>query len=626
MIGILQNFLYLLFPEYDKIILMKTKIFSLINELNSSDSLISRFTRSFFLTIILPTLILWGIYLVVLYGYLVKNTLSIQQNYLKSSLSTLELSISNTDQFFSALESIPEVTYYLDVYSSKSDMLYSLMKTIRSQCSNLRTENASVQSFRIYSDKPSLLYVEPFYPFSSIPLKEKEQQQLLQSVPTDILWYTVSDSTQTVPRLLAYKKLSPYNYDHVIGYMEVTLSPQILTDYFSQFEGGTPFPDSRFAVYQDGRLLYSSHDSSLLPAGEELSSASPDGFTVNFFSGEYVNLVSLPEVNLQFVLTGKLLDLFGQSDNFLVPMIVFIICLLFFLLIRFFTSITDLSRQLMDFSTYIQNSDPDNLSFYFLDTRRYRHTYDEISHLVSSYNHLFRDNSTLMSKVEKMELLNQDAMYQALQAQIHPHFIYGTLENIRMLALQNQDKMVADMIFSLSALIRESVSISSKANTLKDELDIAGHYLKIQKYRFGNRLDYSFDIEYSLLSMKLPSFILQPILENSILYGASETFEPCTLTVSARLGPEQIVLVLSNSGQTITPERLAEVNALLEGSRKLSDFRSSRNGCALYNIKERLHIFFHGKASLSMALTEDSTQTLITIERSALHVSDPDSR
>ena len=80
------------------------------------------------------------------------------------------------------------------------------------------------------------------------------------------------------------------------------------------------------------------------------------------------------------------------------------------------------------------------------------------------------------------------------------------------------------------------------------------------------------------------------------------------------------------SGRTITPERLAEVNALLEGSRKLSDFRSSRNGCALYNIKERLHIFFHGKASLSMALTEDSTQTLITIERSALHVSNPDSR
>ncbi len=605
---------------------MKKKIFAFINERNSSGSLISRFTRSFFLTIILPTLILWGIYLIVLYSYLVKNTLSIQQNYLESSLSALNLSISNTDQFFSAVESIPEITYYLDVYSSKSDMLYSLMKTIRSQCSNLRTENASVQSFRIYSDKPSLLYVDPFHPFSSIPLAEDAQQQLRQSVPRDVLWYTVSDSTQTVPRLLAYKKLSPYTYDHVIGYMEVTLSPQILTDYFSQFENGTPFPDSRFAVYQDGRLLYSSHDASLLPDGEEFSSASQNGFTVDFFSGEYVNLVFLPEVNLQFVLTGKLLDLFGQSDNFLMPMIVFIICLLFFLLLRFFTSITDLSRQLMDFSTYIQNSDPDNLSFYSLDSRRYKHSYSEIDHLVSSYNHLFRDNYTLMSKVEKMELLNQDAMYQALQSQIHPHFIYGTLENIRMLALQNQDKMVADMVFSLSALIRESVSISSKSNTLKDELDIAGHYLKIQKYRFGSRLEYSFDIEDGLLSIKLPSFILQPILENSILYGAAEMFEPCTLTVSARSDPERIFLTLSNSGRTIAPERLAEVNALLEGSCRLSDFRSSRNGCALYNIRERLHIFFHGKASMSMALTEDSTQTLITIERSALHVSDPDRR
>ena len=60
-----------------------------------------------------------------------------------------------------------------------------------------------------------------------------------------------------------------------------------------------------------------------------------------------------------------------------------------------------------------------------------------------------------------------------------------------MLALQNRDKDVADMIFSLSALIRHSLSISSKAVTLEDEIEISAHYLKIQKYRFGERLTYS---------------------------------------------------------------------------------------------------------------------------------------
>ena len=87
-----------------------------------------------------------------------------------------------------------------------------------------------------------------------------------------------------------------------------------------------------------------------------------------------------------------------------------------------------------------------------------------------------------------MELLSQNARYQALQGQIHPHFIYGTLEAIRMTALQNKDREVASMIFSLSALIRYSISISPKAVTLKDEVEIASHYLNIQKIRFDERL------------------------------------------------------------------------------------------------------------------------------------------
>ena len=61
------------------------------------------------------------------------------------------------------------------------------------------------------------------------------------------------------------------------------------------------------------------------------------------------------------------------------------------------------------------------------------------------------------------------------------------------------------MIYSLSALIRESVSISTKYVTLEDELNLAQHYLKIQKHRFGNRLNYSFQIEESLYSL---SFLL----------------------------------------------------------------------------------------------------------------------
>ena len=80
----------------------------------------------------------------------------------------------------------------------------------------------------------------------------------------------------------------------------------------------------------------------------------------------------------------------------------------------------------MDFSNYIRNSDPADLTLYQVTSQKYRQQYDELLHLICSYNDLFKENSTLISKVQKMEFLNQDAMYQALQAQIYPHFIYGT--------------------------------------------------------------------------------------------------------------------------------------------------------------------------------------------------------
>ena len=98
-----------------------------LNEFHKGkSSIIIKFLRQFLLTIIIPTISLWIIYLAVLNIYFINNTLSIQQTYLENSLSQLNLSFSNADNVFSSLESIPEIIYYLDVYSNKREMLYSL--------------------------------------------------------------------------------------------------------------------------------------------------------------------------------------------------------------------------------------------------------------------------------------------------------------------------------------------------------------------------------------------------------------------------------------------------------------------------------------------------------------------
>ena len=290
-----------------------------------------------------------------------------------------------------------------------------------------------------------------------------------------------------------------------------------------------------------------------------------------------------------------------------------VIVFLLLLILIYFSSVASLSKRILDFSSFIRHSDTDNLASYQPDSK-YRADSDELALLINAYNEMITENTSLISKVQKMELLSQNARYQALQGQIHPHFIYGTLEAIRMTALQNKDREVASMIFSLSALIRYSITISPKAVTLKDEVEIASHYLNIQKIRFDERLEYEFSIDEELLSMELPSFILQPLLENAIIYGASNSLETCRLLVSVIRAEGTVTLKVSNSGLPITEERLKEVNDLLSGRLEPENFHGNRNGMALSNIRERLLIFFHGNASICMTCDGIYTSTVITIK------------
>ena len=107
---------------------MSNKNFPPMKKFNKSNNLVSRFTHKFFLTIVIPIIVLWGSYLFILNLHFINNTLSIQQTHLLNSLSTLKLSMANADYVFSSLENIPEITYYMDIYSLKSKMLYSLKK------------------------------------------------------------------------------------------------------------------------------------------------------------------------------------------------------------------------------------------------------------------------------------------------------------------------------------------------------------------------------------------------------------------------------------------------------------------------------------------------------------------
>lgn len=573
-------------------------------------SFLYRFAVYFIFMIIVPIFCFWWIYEKVLNLYYAESTLDTQQIYLENSLSMLDSSLDAVSNMLIALKGNAEIINYLDDSSYKNRMSYGAFRDIASFCEELYQVTPYLTSLKIYSDSSLVLYAPPFAGIEDMHLEKASAAALESAGIQEIVW-RVDPSDTGFPVLYGYQKIYTSSYLKCIGYIEIQLSPELFKGYFELVSSLSDDPQAVWTLYQGSMPIYTTAILKKEPVSIEKQES---GYEFSIWEDTYKNCIEIPELGLRVVRSGHLSDrIIASANNVPSLFISVIIMLLLVLFSMFFSKVALLSKRILDFSSFIRGADPEDL-LPFRPKRASTGKKDEMDTLINAYNALIREKSSLISTVRKMELLSKEARYQALQAQIHPHFIYGTLESIRMTALQNKDRESADMIFSLAALIRYSISISPKAVTLREELQIASHYLKIQKLRFDDRIDYEFQIDEGLLELELPSFIIQPILENAVVYGVSQTLLHCALTVEARRTGQAVCLSVANTGSLIEPERLTEVNALLAGEIPRESFQGKSNGLALYNIGERLAIFFNGRASIRLALEENRTVTRITIE------------
>lgn len=569
----------------------------------------------FIFLVIIPILCVWWLYEKVLTYYYVENYLFALQKNMESSLAVLENTINAANNTFVALEGNQEIVYYLEYRPYKKLMTYGTYKRVYSFCNELQKMTPYLEKVTIYCDSELPIYAYPFVEIEEIVLEDSFFDKLVEADGETILWRISDVATQGFPSLYAYKKLFADNYIDSIGYIELELSSRLLSDYFEMISGLSNESPCVWSLYHENTPIYSSY------FGLEEDIMLEDVSSWNdsmIYNGKYRNYIKLLNLDLKVVCTGRLADVPVMPFSNM-PSIFFsaIFALLLVLFMLFFCKIFSFFKRILAFSSFIQKSDPDSLLLFQIKRNR-RAKIDEVDILIDSYNKLISGNTSLISKIRKLELITQETRFQALQSQIHPHFIYGTLEMIRMTALQNKDKMVASLIFSLSEVLRYSVSVSTKAVTLREELKIAGHYLEIQKMRYVERIMYRFQIDENLLNMEMPSFVLQPLLENAVVYGVCQTLDPCTLVVEAYENDSYIVFSVTNTGKMITVQRMQEVNDMLSGKVNAEEFQGSNNGVALKNIKERLHIFFDGRASVRLDLQDGKTATIIKIAKNKI--------
>jgi two-component system LytT family sensor kinase len=137
---------------------------------------------------------------------------------------------------------------------------------------------------------------------------------------------------------------------------------------------------------------------------------------------------------------------------------------------------------------------------------------------------------------------------QALEAQLHPHFLFNTLNSIS--TLMHEDVDAADeMMASLGTLLRRTMDHSGAvAIPLKEELEILEIYLDIQRTRYADRLTTDVSADPDTLGVLVPRLILQPIVENAVRHGISRRTEPGRIAVTARCDRDTLTLTVVNDG------------------------------------------------------------------------------
>jgi two-component system, sensor histidine kinase YesM len=197
---------------------------------------------------------------------------------------------------------------------------------------------------------------------------------------------------------------------------------------------------------------------------------------------------------------------------------------------------------------------------------------DEIGDLIRSYNFMVVKIDELLGEVykkereqQKIELAKTKAELNALQSQVNPHFLYNTLDSIRMRNLLNGDKESATVINELALLFRRMTKWSdSYFVTVEEEIAYVQRYLNIQKYRFVDRLNFSIYVEEECKAYYIPKMLILTFVENACIHGIEKKKDGGEISIIVSKQDESIYIEILDSGIGMDEKRLMKIKESLE--------------------------------------------------------------
>jgi len=256
-----------------------------------------------------------------------------------------------------------------------------------------------------------------------------------------------------------------------------------------------------------------------------------------------------------------------------------------------------LTRPLSKIKTLMQEVQTGNLDVSF--NQKYR---DEVGMLGRHFNIMVTRVRDLLEEVKTTQTRKKEAEYAALQSQINPHFIYNTLETIRMKAELNDDEEVADMTFTLGKLLRYGVNHEEQLATVGQELEHLNNYIALQNMRFSNKFNLVVDVPERDFGIRCIKLMFQPIVENAIHHAFKNRLGTGTIRIGVRREGSDVLFLVTDDGCGMNEPDLKALRERIAGIRPPA---LRGRGIGLRNVRERIKIQYGEAYGLRIDSRED---------------------
>lgn len=205
----------------------------------------------------------------------------------------------------------------------------------------------------------------------------------------------------------------------------------------------------------------------------------------------------------------------------------------------------------------------------------------EIGKIGTQFKNMVNNNLDLHEKLLHSEIREKEAELLLLQSQINPHFLYNTLDSLYFMAIIEHADEIAEMVLALSDTFKLSLNRGEKLIEVRDEIEKIKAYMKLQNMRYHNRFELRLEVEELLMSQKILTFILQPVVENAVYHGLEPKMGTgCYILLKGNLSGGFMEFTIQDNGVGIV-----NMNQLDEGY-------------GVRNIRERLYLFYGEEAAI----------------------------